>query len=374
MLWSLATSVGHLDPIRGAALQARFVRDAFDTGDRTALVRALSLECGFLACLGYKHRDRVEQMHARAAELAEEVGDPTLKATAEYGIGVAYMVLGMWRASARCLETSEALLRDNVTGERWTLDTVLVMRTATLHYCGEIAALAELVPTWLDEARERGDTYATRGLQGTRGNTIWLASDDPDQARERLEQVRTRYRDTFHLHHFYELTASVHIDLYGDDPTAAYDRIEERWPAIVGGPVLRVEISRIEAWYLRARAALRAASSTARGAEARGVASAAAARLEREIAPWAGPIANSVRAALAQLDGRTELAARTLRATEASFESLDMHMHALGTRLALASLVGGAEGEALRGSAESAMVLQRVVRPASFARVFVPVT
>src|SRR5262249_23933014 len=149
----------------------------------------------------------------------------------------------------------------------------------------------------LKDARERGNLYAATDIR-TRYSLAWLIQDDPGEARRQIDEAMSEWSNQgFHLQHYSSLLGRPQCDLYEGRADEAWSRVEATWPALESSMLLRVQMVRIEAHQLRARAAL----ATARGPEQRRrleIAEACATRIAKEAMGWSTPMADLLRAAV----------------------------------------------------------------------------
>ena len=123
-------------------------------------------------------------------------------------------------------------------------------------YLGEIAEVSRRVPVMLAAALEQGNVFAATDLR-TRLNLIWLAADDPDRAREEaIEALKAWPHEGFHLQHYSAMLALAQIELYTGDTEVVWKHLKVQWPALENSLLLRIQVLRIEAMHLLARAAL----------------------------------------------------------------------------------------------------------------------
>src|SRR4029453_2625932 len=126
-----------------------------------------------------------------------------------------------------------------------------------LYYLGELGELSRRVPAQLREADERGNRYAATTLRTTLAASIWLTAGEPERGREELQRARHDWsRQGFHLEHYWSLFTEGQLDLYQDLGQAAHARTLEAWPALKRSLLLRIQVVRVEALHLRARAQL----------------------------------------------------------------------------------------------------------------------
>jgi hypothetical protein len=150
--------------------------------------------------------------------------------------------------------------------------------------------------------------------------------------------------------------------------------VQEAWRTMSRSLLLRVQFLRIEALWLRARAALAASGATTSRERKRYWAQAEGdgKRIARERMRWSTPIAELVRAGVAAQRGQEALAVEALRAAITGFDAADMRLAAAVARRRLSGRVGGDEGAALLAASDRYMREQDVLRPDAFADVFAP--
>ncbi|KAJ3054324.1 hypothetical protein HK102_011542, partial [Quaeritorhiza haematococci] len=123
--------------------------------------------------------------------------------------------------------------------------------------------------------------------------------------------------------------------------------------------------------FLRARAAIAAALEAKDPSESRrllAVASRDARALEGERMPCPDAYARLVRAALAQAEGRDDLAAPLWRGAVAGFEAVDMNLCAAAARRRLGACLGGDAGARALAESETWMRRQLIQDPEKAAR------
>src|SRR2546423_6331158 len=127
------------------------------------------------------------------------------------------------------------------------------------------------------------------------------------------------------------MVALTNCDLYVGDGRAAWERLTASWKALARSLFLRVQVVRIEAMCMRARAALAAAAQTNDPSLLR-EATTAAAKLEKEGAHWATALAHLLRAGVAAI-GKDDRAMHThLDASAELFTQEDMQLYAAVAR------------------------------------------
>ena len=135
----------------------------------------------------------------------------------------------------------------------------------------------------------------------------------------------------YHAQHYYHMVAVTNADLYEGAGAAAWERINQSWKALARSLFMRVQVVRIEALCMRARAALAAAAATKNPSLVR-EATAAAGKLEREGAAWATALARLLRAGAAALAGDEAAMQAHLDAAAVEFAHENMELYAAVAR------------------------------------------
>jgi hypothetical protein len=148
------------------------------------------------------------------------------------------------------------------------------------------------------------------------------------------------------------------------------------WRDLERAQLLRIQNCFIEAWYLRARAALALAAQVAEGSSERkdrlALAAQAARRIDRARTRWGMPLAILTRATVARLEGDLPRAEAGLRDALAAFEQAEMQLYAAATRRRLAEILGGWEGTKMRAAADDFMRAQAIANPDAMTAMLAP--
>ena len=175
----------------------------------------------------------------------------------------------------------------------------------------------------------------------------------------------------FHLQHHYTLSTECLIDVYNGDVEQAWQRVEERWPALHASSLLRIQMIRIEAAYLHGRVALAVAGKT-RDEKLIAQAAEDAERIRQEKMEWSTGLALSLEASVAALRGDRARGRALMAEAVARFEKSEMMLHAHACRRRLGEVTEGEEGAALVAEADEWMRSQRVKRPERLTNVLAP--
>ncbi|MCA9676472.1 MAG: hypothetical protein KC464_15675, partial [Myxococcales bacterium] len=248
-----AQGLAMVDSIRGADFQTRCLLLALRTGHRPHIGHALLLEAMFQATQG--HLARSKALVARAIDVAGPEG-----ATDPYFVGCVAGAEGLQAyygdaadvAAARLAEAAQLLGR--VRGVPWEHKSARIFCLLALRFVGDYVEVRRLYESNLVDAALRGDRYIDSTIRRA-CVPMWLADDDPDEARRDLDRATWVPQSTgFHLQHFYELLARAEIALYtGEPPTAD---LEAMFGRLDGSLLKRVASVRTLTAYLRGRMAL----------------------------------------------------------------------------------------------------------------------
>jgi hypothetical protein len=228
--------------------------------------------------------------------------------------------------------------------------------------------MTELLAT----AGDHGNAYWDTELR-TRQTLVWLARDAPDEAVSQADEGIARWsHEGFHRQHYNHVLAHVQAALYRGDAEAGWERIEANWRAIVRSQLLRVQWTRIEASYGRARCAVLMASREGHERRFLSVARDESRRIRRERMSWSDPIADVIDAAIERLRGDDALARQLLSRAVAAFDRKGMALYAAAARRRLGALLDGDEGAHCRQQSDAWMACEGVVDPQRMTRLIAP--
>jgi serine/threonine protein kinase len=372
--WAIAAGLGLVDLIRGADFQSRHLLLALRAGEPYRISRAMSFEAAQTAAAGGRARKRSRSIAQRAEALAQKVGHPHAIGLSLWASGVAAYLVGHWKSAAELCEQSAEVLRDRCTGVAWELSIAQKFVLGALLYLGELGDVSRRVPALLAAAIEQGNLLAATDLR-TRMNLIWLAADDPDRARtEVIEALKAWPQEGFHLQHYTSLLALAQIELYTGDAEVADKHVMGQWPALESSMLLRIQVLRIEAVYLRARTALATATFSSEKKKERllGIAQELARRLAKEKIQWSEPLVLLLRAAIANQRGDFALATANLSEAVEGFELSDMGLYAAASRRRLGQALCGDRGRELIADADAWMTEKKIKNPTRLTRMIAP--
>jgi eukaryotic-like serine/threonine-protein kinase len=95
-------------------------------------------------------------------------------------------------------------------------------------------------------------------------------------------------------------------------------------------------------------------------------------RLDRERMAWSKALSHPIRAGVAAARGDTSRAATLFAEAVRQLEAVDMNLYAAASRRRLGEIVGGDEGQAEVGRADSLINQQGILNPVRMTDVFAP--
>lgn len=305
--WAASNGFSMVNPILGANFQTQNLLLALKVGTADRLIKALAMEAAFIASEGHSKRER-------AVRLVEEAEGLLRDQPSEYAQGLTTLVRGViafqngqWSDAYARLANASVIFRERCTGVAWERDTCDFFSLATLFYLGDFKQLQQVVPHLMLDADGRGDLYAGSNVRLSTINSMWLSIGQPELAKLHADLANSRWSHYGYLaHSYYYFVAEVNRLLYQGQAAEAWLAVTQNWAPLRRSLLLRVQVVRVEAHHLRARAAF------AVGGEALKAGRASLAVLEREPVPYAAALAALVRCSSAVQDGASapEVAAR----------------------------------------------------------------
>ncbi len=360
---------GLYDVIRSLEFQTRALLLALGTGDPERVALALAIEIFAEATGGRRTARRTRRLLGELERLIEETSDPLLEGwmyAARTGVAFGHGEFEQaLQGSARTLEVIGPL-----PGRDYERSTIALFGLWSLYFLGRWSELDERQRELDKEARQRGDLYSLANFRTGILNAVWLMRDRPDRARSDLADAMKPWPERrFHLQHHWQILAECQTALYLGEAERAWDAIARGWGPFHRSMFNRMEVVRIEAEHLRARAAIALARS-ASGARVRRIlarAERAAAHLARERAAWAGALAVLVRGSVADARGDRAGAAQLLEDGAARCDGCGLAGYAAAARVRRAAWLGE-DGRAARDW----FTAEGVVAPDRMARMMVP--
>jgi hypothetical protein len=363
--------------VRGADFQARHLLLALRAGEPYRVARALAMEAAYAAMRGNRGRKRTRQLLHASKELSERVGQPYAIGLATLTAGIAAWLDGEWREARALSERAEETLRDRCTGVDWEILVAQLFDIASMFQLGDVAALAQRLPTLLEEAEGRGSLLRATFLRiGFFSHVAWLAADTPDVASRELEAGLAGWRKgRFDYLNLWVRGARTDIALYSGEPPPAPERVEQPLRRFARALDRFVQAGYIRGLDARARRRVALAAHDVQTGERRALLEGAerhARAIQRQKTRWGDPLALLVRAGAAATRGEDERAVERLEAAEAGFAAADMALHAAAARRRRGELTGGDAGRGLVASADAWMTGQKIKSPERMTAMLAP--
>ncbi len=357
-----------VNPMLGAALQARFLRLALEAGEPSRVAMGIGIEALQRSVEGNNTARR--ELQKRARDLAETIGTPHAMGFQDLvDCNCAYLA-GEWRECSRWGQRSELTLTRRCRGSTWELNTLRFFWGMSLYYQGKFRELRRRSTAWLRDAEDRGDRCAQSGYRFNGARAWCLTDDTPDKAHQEIERGLAEWSfPGMGVHRFLAAIAKVQVQLYEDDLDGA--RVTAR---TVGSEfrlsgMRRVQLVRILLSYHIAYVALaRAARAATDGNQAEKKAEMRRAarhqhKLETERTAWGDAYASYIEAQLSLLANRREVGLSQLARAVDKLQRCDMAALASGARYRLGLLQGGEDGAANIERAHAFMRSAGVVAP-----------
>lgn len=357
--WSATAGLSILDPIAASVFQTRGLLLALRSGEPNRIARSLCLEAAHVSVQGGKKRGQVEALLERAETIACRLDNPHIRGLIRLAAGMAAVHQGRWRAARQHCDEADEIFRQQCTGVAWEMDCAAAGAATALYDAGEIAELAQRLPSLRDRARRRGNRFALTAPSSM--NLPSLAADQPDTAQQILDDCMRHWSDSrFFVQHFSALHDQIQIDLYRGDPAAAWTRILGHRRAVARSLLMRVQLSRAFTYQTRARCALAMAQRLENPRSLLRLAEKDALRVKREGQHWTLPLAELLLAAVAAARGQTPLTIELLEKAVIHFDKADMVLYAAVSRRQLGIMCGGRSGAELIATARRWMNQQGV--------------
>ncbi|HVK69289.1 MAG TPA: AAA family ATPase [Polyangium sp.] len=372
---AVSMALTDVDPLRSCAFLIRGLGLALDAGEPSRIAQALGTYAQLSLLQGGPSAvAEGARLLARAAEIANDAGDPDVMETVSMYGAATTMIEGRWREALDRYDAIGRHLRSRRLDLAKYQNMAHVVAVIALDAMGRLQELADRTAAWHHEATSLGNLFAAISASSASAVTR-IAADDVEEARRRVrEGVASWTRGGMHVQHMYALRIEAYADLYEGHAARARTRVLHAWGAIVRSQQLRVQPSRIDMLFLRARTAIALAAEAPPRLRARLAREAEriASRLEREIRADAPPSAALLRAAVAQIRGQGDEALAYLDAAIRGFDGAEMVLHAACARRRKGELSGGEAGGALVAVADTVMTQRGVRRPDRWAAIFAP--
>jgi hypothetical protein len=372
-IFAAAMGFAIVELVLASCMTARHLIAALRVGDRFRLLRATAFHGTRLASAGGTPSRLERKLHEVAARLVKEENSPAVRAFFDSTHGFTLYFRGQWRDALTMLDSSISRAQSHSHAVGWRSNSGL-FGCWSLDLLGEYRELSQRHARYLADAERRGDLHSSVQLRVGATAGVWLAADQPEEARRNAREALAKWPSTSYvLQHWQLMVSEAEIELYVGNGLAAYMRLERDAVALKKSLLLHTQVLRGKTLFLRGRCAIASidahpASRGARLREARKLVR----KLERERMPWTAPLAAILSAGIASAEGNPSGAAACLRTAIQLADAAAMAGHAHAARHQLGLLLGGDEGKDLVEKAQDAMEAQGVRAPARFASMLVP--
>ncbi len=349
LLHGATVGLALVDPVTAGAFGAKQVLLSLRLGEPMRIARAVAIHAGFLSAGGIGAQHRVARVLDVARAAAERSGDPRAIALTEAMSAFAASQQGRMRETLRLSDLAEARLRAECTGVAWEVHSMQLCSLSALLYLGEFGELARRTPPLVEQAHRDGDLFATTNLRALLLPAAYLAWDEPQRARQVLEEASAVLSQRgFYFHHTCALLMNAQTDLYLGDGRLAWKRCLEGERPLEKSMLLFSQLVRGNWRAIKALSALAAAvAGEPNPARLRRVALREARRLGREGTTWCSAHATLLRAIVAAQRGQVDQAVRLLDRAAEQFDRAEWCLKGVICRRRKGELIGGDEGRAL---------------------------
>jgi hypothetical protein len=361
--FSAATGLLLSDPLRGANYVSRGLLLALEASEPLRLSRALALGASNVAMGGEGGRARAEEMVRAAERIAAEIDEPRSRAFALLTAGTVHFFLGEWRSARSELERAERIFRESCRAVAWEVANTQSWTCNVLILSGELREAARRVPTLMDEARSREDTFAMMHLVYPTCISR-IVADDVEGAQAIVSVGSIGDPDVLTAGRWGAFISACSLDRYRGDGEAAWRRVEAESARLEGSMLWRSAMVRTFSSYERGLSALAAAAG--KGREKRRALAAVdrwAKALGREKLRYAPALGALLRAGASAVRGDRADALEALDVAIPGLDRADLGYLAACARHRKGELAGGAYGRDLLDQSAAFFAAQGIVRP-----------
>jgi eukaryotic-like serine/threonine-protein kinase len=346
-LWAAAKGFLMLDYVVGDAMFTYYVREAAALGERSRVLRAMSMEGAVMANIGRPWSvRRAASLVQRAELLAEESPDPYDRVVVRTCQACIVWQQGHWAEAERLSLDAIELHRRECGRYEFEVSIARSLYLSSLAFQGFIRQSRAGNREAIEDAKGRGDIYISRYFGSSYSIYAALAEDNPHdiiaESRTVLDDLPT---DRFTSLHWVHYLAMPNALVYAGEPWEAWALVQERWPFIREAGFLKLGLVSAHTREIRARTALAAAAA---GSPPRAcaewtrnrllhAAEEDAAAIERmKVLVFAEPLAAAIRAGIGAFGRDGVRRRRMLELAAQGFDRCGMRLHKYAAELQLA--------------------------------------
>jgi len=379
LLWSVAPALNTIDYLRGAELQAQYLRKALAAGDKAHLIQGLLMEAVYRAAVSTRGH---EPLFMRCEQLMAETTNPYHHGLLAQCKGTVAFLGARYHEAAHFLNDAEATFKERCRDVSWELAYTRGNLLCSLTLLGEYAELNARSRGWLQEAEDRGNPFARMYVStvGT-GCLRHLLVDQPEAAEDEIDRCFASFAhlastwalDAFQAAHIGELFGRALVRLY-QGGQAAERFLATRWPQAIRAPIARGPGVRASLWQMRARAAISAlpGASAQRQRELLQDVRASLGQLEKNPTTLARAFAADLRGQMAVAEGREAEALEHLQLALKTYTELRIASWGEPLRYLLGAVLGGDTGREQQRQAMQWATRQDFARPEYYLTSFAP--
>jgi len=346
---------------------------ALKAGEPWRIVRSLAWEVACVASISIAGQQRAKKKLLPFCEaVAKRVNRPEASGMLSMAEAFSEQHKGHWKESHELFSEAERIL-GRCKDVSWELFTVRLFKLHNLSYLGQYRNLREQAFELLKSAKERGDLYIESFVSLSRLVDVYLASNQPAEARAVMDEVMSRWSHTaYHLPYAVGAVYGPLIDLYEGKPEAGLDHIIRHWPLLKKHQHLRAITFRDPAIFIRMRLELSAAARSKKPQYLLKLAERDAKHLANEGLEWLSALAQASYAAIASMQGNKQEAINLLRDAERAFSALHMAGLATAARYTIGVSMGDERGQDRIREAEAWLKAEGIVKPRRWVNHMIP--
>jgi hypothetical protein len=371
---ALRLDTSSIDPVRAALFLAHQMRWALDIGEPSRILRALSGVCYLESTSGTARAERrTDELMAQMAALAEKIGTPGARAQECVMRALTSWMLGRPDAVLAPSYEAERLLRtlptSTIDSEYYVRMAVVSARVGALHELSDYRGFATELHAALEEARATENRAAI--LQLALNETLLdEINARPEASIARLDRQRQQLpRGCFGVYHALHMLSVYRAAAATREYAWGQRYLDEDWPRYLRSPVRRT--ANIAFFAQSGRVQLLVSQHLAQGGHEADLPRATRSEITTlaRLGGRGAAQADVHRSRLACAAGNQQLAIELMRrAIGGAAGAFDKER----TRHALAMMIDGDEGRALRAESEGVLRERGVADPAAFVRASFP--
>ncbi len=373
--WSVALPLSLTNTAQAMNFGLQALLLAMEAGDPVRFVYGLEYAY-VLALQGGEARRRADALIETARGIVARQQDPNLEGVLHLVQGsIAYTQAG-WQECIRFLEKAEDIFANRVRGAYSHLAQVRSLHLYALWSAGDFDEIARRSGQFLQEAEQLGDLFSSVNFRSFGQPLAHLVAGRPDLARQCVTAGLSQWAATgYQLIHGMAAIVLSWIAFYERRAPGNLGFVEEQWQLIRANDMDRFENMRATCLDFRCRTALAAANWEGSSPQLRKQAWKIARESHRILAgetnAWGRASAAVAKAAFEEIEGKSDVAARTLLAAAEQFEAVSMMGYAWSARRRAGETIAGREGQDLVTAADRWFHSQSIVQPEYFAAMHV---